>query len=276
MTTIDPVLEPRGLNRVRWAAADSWTLTRRALAHWVRRPDQIIFGLMFQVMLVVMMAYLLGGQMEVPGGGGYREFIMPGMFAMTMLFGIEVTFAAVVADKEKGVTDRFRAMPMASSAVVLGRGAADLLNSVVSLVFMVGCGLAIGWRWHEGAGKALAAFGLLLLLRFSLLWVGVWLGLVAKGPESLVAVQILVWPISFLSSALVAPSTMPGWLGAISDWNPMSATVTACRDLFGTPGAAAGTTWAGDNALLLAMLWPLLIVAVFLPLSVRRYRAFGR
>jgi ABC-2 type transport system permease protein len=276
MTTIDPVLEPRGLNRVRWAATDSWTLTGRALAHWARRPDQIIFGLLFQVMLVVMMAYLLGGQMEVPGGGGYREFIMPGMFAMTMLFGIEVTFAAVVADKAKGVTDRFRAMPMASSAVVLGRGTADLLNSIVSLAFMVGCGLAIGWRWHEGAGRALAALGLLLLLRFSLLWVGVWLGLVAKGPESLVAVQILVWPISFLSSAVVAPSTMPGWLGAIADWNPMSATVTACRDLFGTPGAAAGTTWAADNALLLAVLWPLLIVVVFLPLSVRRYRALGR
>jgi ABC-2 type transport system permease protein len=275
MTTIDPVLEPRGPSRVRWAAADSWTLTGRALAHWTRRPDQIIFGLLFQVMLVVMMAYLLGGQMEVPGGGDYREFLMPGMFAMTMLFGIEVTFAAVVADTAKGVTDRFRAMPMASSAVVLGRGTADLLNSALSLTVMVGCGLLIGWRWHEGTGKAVAALGLLLLLRFALLWLGVYLGLVAKGPESLVTVQILVWPISFLSSAVVAPSTMPGWLGAIADWNPMSATVTACRDLFGTPGAA-GTTWAADHALLLAVVWPLLIVAVFLPLSVRRYRALGR
>ncbi|WP_083734118.1 ABC transporter permease [Actinomadura sp. CNU-125] len=274
-----PVPEiPRSpLGRLRWAAADGWTLTRRALAHWVKRPEQLAIGLAFPVLLVLMMGYLFGGQMEVPGGD-YREFIIPGMFAMTMVFGVEATFTAIAVDAAKGVSDRFRAMPMAPSAVVVGRGAADLVDALAALSVMALCGLAMGWRAHDGIVPALAGLGLLLLLRFALIWVGVYLGLLAKGPESVMVIQILVWPIGFLSSAMVAPSTMPGWLGTIAEWNPMSATVTACRDLFGDPALAAlaSDSWASDNALLLAVAWPLAITAVFFPLAVRRYRAIGR
>ncbi|WP_067457430.1 ABC transporter permease [Actinomadura macra] len=263
------------IGRLRWAVADSRTLTVRALAHWARQPGDVVVGLLFPVMVVLMMGYLFGGQMDVPGGGNYREFIMPGMFAMTMVFGVETTFAAIAGDAAKGVTDRFRAMPTAPSAVITGRGVADMLHSVAALAVMAGCGLLIGWRAHEGAAKALAGLGLLLLLRFALVWMGVYLGLVAKGPESVVTVQILVWPIGFLSSALVAPGTMPGWLGAIAEWNPMSATVTACRELFGDPGGAGGS-WAAQHSILMAVLWPLVITAVFFPLAARRYRAMGR
>lgn len=259
---------------VRWAAADGWVLTSRALAHWARKPGEVAVGLLFPVMVVLMMGYLFGGQMDVPGGGSYRAFIVPGMFALTMAFGVETTFAAIASDASKGVTDRFRSMPMASSAVVVGRATADMLHSVVALAVMAACGVLIGWRVHDGAGKALAGLGLLLLLRFSLVWLGVYLGLMAKGPESVAAVQILVWPIGFLSSALVAPSTMPGWLGAVAEWNPMSATVTACRELFGEP--VAGGSWAAQHSVLMAVVWPLVIAAVFFPLSVRRYRALGR
>lgn len=259
---------------LRWAVADGATLTRRALAHWARRPGEVALALLFPVMVVLMMGYLFGGQMDVPGGGSYREFIVPGMFALTMAFGVETTFAAVAGDAARGVTDRFRAMPMAPSAVVVGRAAADMLHSVAALAVMAACGLLIGWRVHGTAAGALAGFGLLLLLRFSLVWTGIYLGLIAKGPESVAAVQILVWPIGFLSSALIAPSTMPGWLGAIAEWNPMSATVTACRELFGDPGHA-GTSWAAQHSVLMAVVWPLVIAAVFIPLSVRRYRAMG-
>ncbi|MQY09396.1 ABC transporter permease [Actinomadura macrotermitis] len=256
--------------RLRWAVRDGRTLTGRGVAHWARKPDQIILGLLFPVLVVLMMGYLFGGQMQVPGGGDYREFIIPGMFAMTMLFGIESTFAAVAEDVAKGVTDRFRAMPIAPSAVVVGRAVTDMIQATAGLAVMVVCGLLMGWRWHDGLPRALAAFGLLLLIRLALTWAGVYLGLIAKGPESVMTVQILVWPISFLSSALVAPSTMPGWLGAIAEWNPLSATVTACRDLFGDP-AAAGGSWAAQHSLLLAFLWPLLLMAIFFPLSVHRY-----
>ncbi|TDC65394.1 ABC transporter permease [Actinomadura sp. GC306] len=260
---------------LRWAVADGRTLTGRALAHWARRPGEVAVALLFPVMVVLMMGYLFGGQMDVPGGGNYREFIVPGMFALTMAFGVETTFTAIAGDAAKGVTDRFRAMPMAPSAVVVGRAAADMLHSVAALAVMAVCGVLIGWRIHDGIAGALAAFGLLLLLRFSLVWMGIYLGLIAKGPESVAVVQTLVWPIGFLSSALVAPSTMPGWLGAVAEWNPMSATVTACRELFGTPGDA-GTSWAAQHSVLMAVVWPLVIAAVFIPLSVRRYRAMGR
>jgi ABC-2 type transport system permease protein len=262
------------LDRLRWAVTDAWTMTGRDLAHWVRQPAPVLVGLLFPVMIVLMFGYLFGGAMSVPGGGSYREFLMPGMFALAMVFGLEATMVAVTTDAAKGVTDRFRSMPMAPSAVVVGRGSADLLNSALGLAVLVVCGLAIGWRWDGGA-EALLAVGLLLLLRCSLLWVGIYLGLVAKNPEAVVAVQILVWPLGFLSNALVAPETMPGWLGAIVEWNPLSATIAATRELFGNPGWG-GTSWAAEHALLMAVVWPLVLFAIFFPLSVRRYQRLSR
>jgi ABC-2 type transport system permease protein len=165
-------------------------------------------------------------------------------------------------------------MPMAPSAVVVGRSIADMLGSALGVAVMIACGLLVGWRWHGGIGEALLAVGLLLLLRFSLLWVGIYLGLVAKSPEAVVAVQILVWPVLFLSNTFVAPETMPGWLGAISEWNPLSSTVAATRELFGNPGWG-GESWAAQNAPLMAVVWPLVIFAVFFPASVRRYRSLS-
>jgi ABC transporter DrrB family efflux protein len=257
--------------RLRWAVADSWTITQRDLSHWVRQPAQIAVTLLFPVMLVLMFGYLVGGQMRVPGGGDYREFLMPGMFAMTMVFGLEATMIAITADAAKGITDRFRSLPIASSAVVAGRSAADMLNSAVGLAVMVACGLLVGWRWHGGAGAALTAVGLLLLLRFAFLWVGIYLGLVVKNPEAVAAVQILVWPFGFLANTFAAPATMPGWLAAVAEWNPLSATVAATRELFGNPGWG-GESWIAQHGLLMAVVWPLLILAIFFPLSVRRYR----
>ncbi|GIJ45559.1 transport permease protein [Virgisporangium aliadipatigenens] len=254
-----------------WAIRDGWTITRRDLLHWRKDPGPVLIGLFFPVMLVLMFGYLFGGGMAVPGDGDYREFLVPGVFGMVMVFGIEATFTAVAADASKGVTDRFRSLPMAASAVVTGRAGADLLNSFAGLGVMVACGLVVGWRWHDGVGAALAGLGLLLYLRFALLWVGIWLGLVVKGPEAILALQILVWPIGFLSSAFVGPESMPGWLGTVAAWNPLSASVSAARDLFGNPN------WGGTgHDLLLAVAWPTLITAVFLPLSVRRYRRMSR
>jgi ABC-2 type transport system permease protein len=274
--TIATAALPRGpLDRLRWAAADGWTIVRRDLTHWANQPFQLVVGLLFPVLILLMFSYLFGGGMSIPGGGDYRDFLVPGQFALTMAFGIDATFTAVATDASKGVTDRFRSMPMASSAVVVGRAVADMLNSAVSLAIMVACGLAIGWQWHNGIGAALLAFGLLLLLRFALIWVGVFLGLAVRGPEAVMALQILIWPFGFLSNAFASPATMPGWLGAVADWNPLSATAAAIRELFGNPGWEAGS-WAAEQALWLAIAWPLLIVAIFLPLSVWRYRRLSR
>jgi ABC-2 type transport system permease protein len=245
---------------------DSWTLTRRTLLQWRNQPGLLLIGMLFPVMVLLMFAYLFGGAMVVPGGGDYREFLLPGMFALTMAFGLEGTYTAVAADAQRGVTDRFRTMPISAAAVVTGRSVADMLNAAVGLAVLIAAGLAVGWRWHDGIGRALLAVGLLLWLRYALLWLGIWLALAAGRPETLMALQILVWPLGFLSSVFTAPDTMPSWLGTIAEWNPLSATATAARSLFGNPG------FGDDNAILLAIVWPLALLTVFVPLAARRYR----
>ncbi|MFE0686543.1 ABC transporter permease [Streptomyces xiamenensis] len=254
---------------------DSVTMTRRGLAHWARQPGQFAAQLIFPVMLLVMFAYFIGGGMEVAGGGDYKEFLIPGMLALTMAFGLESTMVALTQDINKGVLDRFRSMPIAPSSFLIGRSLLDMLSSAAALLVMIGAGLAIGWRWHGGAAAALAAVGLLLLLRFAMLWVGIWLGLVAGRPEMVQAVQILVWPVGFLSSAFTSPDTMPGWLGAVAEWNPMSATAGAVRELFGNP-TWSSASWPAEHPVALAVVWPLVLLGLAVPLALRRFRSLGR
>jgi ABC-2 type transport system permease protein len=262
----------RGIGR---ALRDGWIVALRDILHWVREPQLIVWGLLFPIVFVIMFAYVFGSGIVVPDGGNYREFLMPGMFAQTMAFGIGETMMAVTTDASKGVTNRFRSMPMAPSAVVLGRCIANMIYSAVSLLLMIGCGLAIGWRWRGSVAEALAAIGLLLLLRLAFIWVGIYLGLLAKSPEAANSVYGLLYPVTMLSNAFVAPELMPGWLGAIADWNPLSSTITATRKLFGNPGVEQ-SGWLADNAILLAVVLPLVIMALTLPIAVRAYQRLSR
>jgi ABC transporter DrrB family efflux protein len=192
-----------------------------------------------------------------------------------MAFGIGETLAAVQADAARGITDRFRSMPIASSAVVVGRCVANLAYSAASLLLMVGCGLAIGWRWRGSLSEALAAIALLLLLRLAFLWIGIYLGLKAKSPEMANSIYGLLYPVTMLSNAFIAPELMPAWLGTVAEWNPLSATITATRQLFGNPGEAPSGV-LGEHAILLAVLWPLVITVVTLPLAVRAFQRLSR
>ncbi|WP_328495640.1 ABC transporter permease [Streptomyces sp. NBC_00414] len=250
-----------------YALSDSWTMTRRELAHWVRQPAQVLVGLVFPVMLLLMFSYLIGGGRGVEGD--YVDFLVPGMFALTMAFGLEGTMLAVTQDLNKGVIDRFRSMPMTDGAVLVGRSAADMLQSALGLFVLMGVGYALGWRAHGTLGAFLGAVGLLLLLRFAMLWIGILLAMVAGKPEMVQAVQILVWPVGFLSNAIATPESMPDWLATVVEWNPLSQTATAVRDLFGSPGAEAGHVWA-------AVAWPLALLAVFFPLAVWRFGALSK
>ena len=264
-------------SRIGWAISDTWVVTCRDLAHWRRQPGAVIANtLVFPVMIVLMFGYLLGGAMTVPGGGDYRDFLMPGMFAMTMVFGIGATLSAVSADAARGVTDRFRSLPMAAPAVIAGRAAADMLNSTAALAVLTACGFAAGWHPHRSAARAIAALGLLLLLRFAFLWIGVYLGLrLYHQPEAVTAIRTLEFPIGFLGNPFVAVSTMPAWLGAIAVWNPLSSTATAARQLFGDP-IGAHSSWITSHAAIMAIAWPLLLIAVFFPLSLHRYQRLSR
>ncbi|GHH26094.1 ABC transporter permease [Streptomyces lanatus] len=248
-----------------YALTDSWTMTRRELAHWARQPVQVVVGLIFPVMLLLMFGYLVGGGRGVEGS--YIDYLLPGMLALTMAFGLEATMIAVTQDLNKGVVDRFRSMPMTNGAVLVGRSVADMLQSAIVLIVLMGVGLALGWRAEGGPGAVLGALGLLLLFRFAMLWIGIHLALVAGKPELVQAVQILIWPVGFLSNALALSESMPGWLGTIVDWNPMSHTATAVRDLF-----AGG----GTEHLAAAVIWPLVLLGVFFPLAVRRFARLSR
>ena len=259
------------------ALGDAWLLTRRQFWHWRAQPGAFLVGLFFPVLVTFMFGALFGGAIAGPDtdyAGNYYLFLMPGIFTMAMLFGLESTMTAVNADAAKGVTDRFRSLPISGVAVVLGRCIADMINSVLGLVLLMVTGVLLGWSWSNGLAGAAAAFGLLMLLRFSLLWVGIFVGVTARGPESVAAVQILVWPVSMLSNLFVDPATMPGWLGAIASVNPLSATASATRELFGNPGWNDGSGLS-DHALTLAICWPIAISLVFAPLAVRAYRRLG-
>lgn len=247
----------------------------RDVLHWVREPWGIIFGIAFNFMLVLMFGFLFGGAIEVPGGGDYLQFLLPGMFALTMLFGLESTMTAMAEDAKRGITDRFRSLPISSASVALGRALADLASSALNLVVLMVGGLVIGWRPTTGPAEIALGIALLLWLRFALLWLGIFLGLRIRGTDATTAVQVLVWPIGFLSTVFVSSETMPGWLGAIAEWNPVSATATAARQLFGNPtGVTSG--WLAENAVLAASAWPLVITLVFLPLAAGAYRRLRR
>jgi ABC-2 type transport system permease protein len=264
------------MGSLRWGLADGWTMTRRNMAHVVRAPEEIVIYFSLPIMFVLVFGYVFGSGMSVPDGGGYREYLLPGVFVMTMLYGLGATATGVAVDVSRGVVDRFRSIDMARSALLVGRSGADLLRALLEMTTLVVCGLLVGWQWRNGVLDALAGVGLVLLLRFALTWVGIYMGLVVPNPDT---VSVIVFPVAFpltaLSNVFVAPDLMPDWLGTVAAWNPLSATVAASRELFGNPGTG-GDSWVAQHPLLLAILWPVLLTAVFAPLAVRRYQRLSR
>lgn len=271
-----PALPAAHVSRLAWAAADTWVVARRHLLHLLRRPDELLGTLLIPVMAVVMFGFVfgdaLGAAMAVPGVE-YREFLMPGLFALTMAFGIGNTTIAVAADVRGGVMDRMRSLSMSPAAILAGRSLADLLTALAELAILMALGMLFGWQWH-GPGAALAAFGLLVLLRLAFSWVGILLGLLVSGPEAAMKYFALVFPLAMVADTVVPTSLMPGWLAAPAEWNPLSATVIATRELFDNPVAPA-TSWVADHPLVMSVAWPLAIMAVCMPLALARLRRLG-
>ncbi len=185
---------------------------RRTIAHWRAQPVPFAINLLFPVLVLLMMGGLFGG--AIAGSvGDYLPFAVPGVFAMTMLIGLETTMTAITVDAAATITDRFRTLPISALSVPLGRALADMLASVLGLAVTVSAGLLMGWRTNAGALSIAAAFALLLWLRFGLLWLGTWAGVLAQGPESVVAVQILVWPVTLLSTVFSRSSNHAAVVG---------------------------------------------------------------
>ena len=206
MTTAhSPIAATAGLrDRRANALREGLLIAGRDALHQVREPWGVVFGLAFNVMLILMFGFLFGGAIEIPGGGDYIAFLLPGMFALAMLFGLESTMTAIAEDAKRGITDRFRSLPISSASVALGRAIADLGSSALSLAVLMVGGLLIGWYPTTGPAEIAIAVVLLLWLRFALLWLGIFLGLHFRGPGATTAVQVLVWPIGFLSTVFVS------------------------------------------------------------------------
>jgi ABC-2 type transport system permease protein len=259
--------------RLLWVLRDGWTITRREFGHLRRDPGQLVAAVVFPAVMVLLFGYVFGSAITVPGGGNYREYLMPGLFAMTAIAGVMASALLISKDVAQGVMDRFRSMPMARSAVPFGRTAADLLGSAVGILSMAGIGLLVGWRAHNGLAPTLAAFALILLLRYAVSWIGIWVGL-SVTPQTADSLVPLVFPVSMLSNSFVPTTGMPAWLRLIANWNPISALVAACRGLFGNPTVlATHTSFPLQHPVAMTISWSLVLLLIFVPLSTRRYQA---
>jgi ABC-2 type transport system permease protein len=264
-------------SRLRWTAADGWILIRRELWHLRNQPGQLVSALIFPVALVVLFGYVFGSAIAVPGGGDYRAYLMPGLFAMTSAFAVLINAMATSGEKSKGVMDRFRSMPMARLAVPFGQTGADIITGTAAALIMAACGLAVGWRPHDGAASAVAAFALILLFRYAMSWAGVYLGLVLKDDKTVDNLAPLIFPFTMIANTFVPTTHMPAWLRAIADWNPVSAVTAACRQLFGNPAAAtAHAVWPLQHPVTATLAWSATLLAAFATLSVRRFIASGQ
>ncbi|MDT0265356.1 ABC transporter permease [Streptomyces sp. DSM 44915] len=258
---------------------DSSVVAKRNLTRMFRVPEVIIFSLVQPVMFVVLFSYIFGGSIALPGAGtdasAYREYLMAGIFAQTVTFATAGSSVGIAEDMQKGIIDRFRALPMARGAVLTGRTFADLVQTALILLVLAIVALFVGWRIREGVLDAVAGFGLLLLLGYAFTWIGALIGLSVRTPEAATSGG-LVWlfPLAFISVAFVPSENMPSLLQPIAEWNPFSATVLAARDLFGNlpPGYEAPDVWPLQNPALASLLWSLAIIVVFRTLAVRKYK----
>lgn len=269
------------LSRLLWSFRDCWTIVAQEFTHLLRQPSTLAWQVGFPVVMVLMFVYVFGSAMDVTGQGageGYIDFAMPGMFAMVMALGFMDTAYAVTHNKEKGFMDRFRSMPMSSSAPVTGRALSDVLRAALDLVIIASVALLIGWRSGGSLAATLFAFVLLLWLRLALIFVGVFLGLCINNTETAGMLFAVAFPLGFISSVFTPPEMMPGWLGTIAAWNPVSSTATAIRELFQTPGMEylEPAYWIDGHAVAAAIIWPAVIIAIFAPLAVRQFKQLSR
>jgi len=259
------------------AVADGLVVTWRNLKRIPRIPELAIFAIVQSIMFVLLFAFVFGGAIPLPGGGDYTEYLMPGIFAQTIVFAAATTAIGITDDINKGLLDRFRSLPMARSAVLSGRMLSDVVYNAGILVVLMVSGFAIGWRWHTGIPELLAGIALLLVFALAMSSIGVWLGLRAASVE--VAQQIsftVLFPITFVSNVFVPPSTLPDWLQPVAEWNPVSTLTAATRELWGNPNPYVGSGLPAEQPILVTLVVAAAIVAITLPLGVRRYRNLSR
>ncbi len=259
---------------VGWFVSDSLVLARRNLSHVRQIPEKLLDVTLQPLMFVLLFAYVFGNVIAVPGGS-YREYLIGGILVQTIAFGIIGPATAIATDLTEGVIDRFLSLPMARSAFLLGHLIAELMAAALGIAVLAVTGLVIGWRIHTDVPHAVAGFALLLLFAAGILWLGTLIGLTVRSAEAVTGLVFLViFPLTFLSSAFVPLSGLSGVLQTLAEYNPISTIVAAVRTLFGNPTAIpADAGWPLLHPVPAAFAWCLLLLAITIPLTIWRYRA---
>ncbi|MBN9618329.1 MAG: ABC transporter permease [Actinobacteria bacterium] len=254
--------------------SDGAVVAKRNLIKIKRVPDLLVFSTMSPIMFILLFAYVFGSQIHVPGVG-YREFLIPGIFAQTVIFGATITGAGLADDMQKGIIDRFRSLPMSRSAVLVGRTGSDVLNNVLVIVIMSATGLLVGWRIRSSVGEAIAGFLLLLAFAYAISWVMAYIGLIVPSPEVVNnASFMIIFPLTFIANTFVPTNKFPTVLRAIANWNPVSSVTQAARSLFGNTSSKypPPDTWSMHHPEIYTLLWVVSLLLIFVPLSVRQYK----
>jgi ABC transporter DrrB family efflux protein len=257
------------------AFKDTMIITQRQLRLLTRVPEVLIFSTIQPVMFVLLFRYVFGGSISTGQPGGYVQLLMPGIFVQTVAFTLAGTASGLAEDMKKGLIDRFRSLPISQSALVMGRTLGDSLLNIVVLAVMGAAGYLVGWRPTSGLLNVTIGFIFLLLFGYALSWVGIFVGLSATDARVVQNVSFIVtFPLTFLSNAFAPTTGMPRALQYFAEWNPVSTMVAACRELFGLEnqfGATAGS-FPSENPLLTSFFYMIIIMAIFIPISVRKYK----
>lgn len=269
-----------GVKRQRWVntllggVSDSWSMTWRNLVHISREPMQLSDVTLQPVLFTVLFVELFGGAIPIPGGGRTADFLLAGLLALNLVTSTMGTAVGLSTDLHEGMIDRFRTLPMWRSAVLVGRSVADLLTSCLCALIVAVTGLVVGWRPHGGIPSVIAGFALVLFFAYSISWVAACVGLNSKSPESAASFGFIVlFPMAFVSNAMVPTQHMPGWLQAIAIWNPVSAVVAGARVLWADPNPSSGVhAWSMQHPVETALLWSAAILVVAAPLAAYFFR----
>ncbi|WP_372352148.1 ABC transporter permease [Streptomyces sp. KL116D] len=254
---------------------DGTAVLGRHLQRIRHAPAILVMTQTMPIVFLLFFGYVFGSALAMPGSD-YRAFLVPGMLVATAANGIMTGMFTAAQDSHRGVMDRFRTLPMSRAAVPLGQAVADLLTTAAGLVPLVLVGLAMGWRIEGGAPGALGAFGLLLLFRFATTWVGILFGLVSRSEEAAGQLGSATFMLPLLSNAYIPTDGMPGWVRTVAEWNPISAVATAVRELFGNAPVPHGAAWPVTHPVAGSLAWCAVLLAVCVPLAVRRYANAGR
>jgi ABC-2 type transport system permease protein len=267
------LVEPRTAGLVK-ALSDGAVVAKRNLIKIKRVPDLLVFSTMSPIMFILLFAYIFGSAIH-PKGIGYREFLIPGIFVQPGVFGATITGAGLAEDMQKGIIDRFRSLPMSRSAVLVGRTTSDVINNVLVITIMSITGLLVGWRIRSSVGEALAGFLLLLAFAYAFSWIMAVVGLLVPSPEVVNnASFMIIFPLTFIANTFVPTNNLPTVLKAIADWNPVSSVTQASRQLFGNTGTAPlpDSPWSLHHPVIYTLIWIVVLLVVFIPLSVRQYK----